>query len=281
MNYLEFSFSISPVSDVAGDVLTAVLGNVGFDSFVCDDNLLKAYIRKDLWNEDLLRSTLEDFPLENTSVRYTFVEIEEKDWNEEWEKNYFQPIVVDGKCAVHCTFHKNVPHAEYDIVIEPRMSFGTGHHATTSLIISELLNMDLRGKSVLDMGCGTSILAILARMRGASTCVAVDNDEWCVRNSRDNITLNHLDGIKVELGNASSLDGKGPFDVVLANINRNILLADMVRYVRVMRSGSVIYMSGFYMEDVPLLKAEASRCGLSFSGSKEKDRWAVLKFRMP
>lgn len=278
MKYLEFTFSVSPVSDVAYDVLTAVLADVGFGSFVASGDDMQAYIQKTLFDEEVLRASLRDFPMKDVAIRYTQKEAEDKDWNEEWEKNYFQPIVVDDRCVIHCTFHKDVPQAEYNIVIEPRMAFGTGHHATTSLIIAELLRHDLTGTTVLDMGCGTSILAILARMRGASSCMAIDYDEWCVKNSLENIALNHLDGINVELGDASILSGKGPYDVVIANINRNILLADMNRYVQVMHKGSVIYMSGFYVDDIPVLREKAARCGLVFEYYKEKDHWAVVKF---
>ena len=160
------------------------------------------------------------------------------------------------------------------------MAFGTGHHETTSLIISELLDSDLQGKSLLDMGCGTSILAILARMRGAAPCTAIDIDEWCVRNSLENIELNHVDNIAVSQGDASSLKDLGPFDVIIANINRNILLNDMKQYVRCMHPGSELYMSGFYVDDIPLIQAEAERNGLQFVHHQEKNRWAAVKFRL-
>ena len=159
------------------------------------------------------------------------------------------------------------------------MSFGTGHHATTAQMIGRLLADDVSGKEVLDMGCGTSILAILARMRGAKHCVAIDVDEWCVRNSLENIALNSVDGIDVCLGDASLLPQKGPFDLVIANINRNILLSDMASYVARMRTGAYIYMSGFYVADVPRLRAEAAACGLLFVDMHALDEWACLKFR--
>ena len=158
------------------------------------------------------------------------------------------------------------------------MAFGTGHHETTSLIISELLNSELKGKSLLDMGCGTSILAILARMRGATPCTAIDIDEWCVRNSIENIELNKVTDIDVELGDAGTLQGKGPFDVVIANINRNILLNDMKQYVACMHPGSELYMSGFYIDDIPVIREEAERNGLNFIHHQEKNRWAAIKF---
>ena len=218
MKYLEFTFTLSPGSEMAGDVLVALLADAGFDSFVrpeVETDPIKAYVPKDRYDEQTLADTLANFPLNDITVSYTSSEAEDKDWNEVWEKNFFSPLVVDGR---------DVPKAEYDITIDPRMSFGTGHHATTSQMISEILAHDMTGKTVLDMGCGTSILAILARMRGAAAVTAIDNDEWCVTNSLENIALNHLDGIDVELGDAQALATKGPFDYILANINRNILL---------------------------------------------------------
>lgn len=278
MKYLEFTFRTTPCTETANDVLSAVLGEVGFESFVEAPDGITAYIQKDLFNEVTLTEAISDFPLPDTQIRYTFQDAEDKDWNEEWEKNFFQPIVIGDRCVIHSSFHHDAPKAEYDIVINPQMAFGTGHHETTSLIIGELLDSELQGKSLLDMGCGTSILAILARMRGATPCIAIDIDEWCVRNSLENIELNKVDNITVSQGDASALEGKGPFDVVIANINRNILLNDMKQYVRCMHPGSELYMSGFYVDDIPVIQAEAARNGLYFVHHQEKNRWAAVKF---
>ena len=280
MKYLEFTFRTQPCTETANDVLCAVLGEVGFESFVEQPDGLAAYIQKDLYDEDAVRQAVADFPLPDTTVTYSSVEAEDKDWNEEWEKNFFQPIVIGDRCVVHSTFHHDVPQVPYDIVINPQMAFGTGHHETTSLIIGELLDSDLQGKSVLDMGCGTSILAILARMRGAARCTAVDIDDWCVRNSLENITLNHLDSIDVYQGDASSLADKGPFDVVIANINRNILLADMKYYTARMNPDATLLMSGFYTDDIAAIRAEAESLGLTFVEYREKNRWAAVKFEL-
>lgn len=279
MKYLEFTFRSIPCTEIANDVLSAVLGEVGFESFVEQADGISAYIQMNLYKEAALKEALADFPLPDTKIEYNYQEAEDKDWNEEWEKNFFQPIVIGDRCVIHSTFHKDVPHAQYDIVINPQMAFGTGHHETTSLIISELLDSDLQGKSLLDMGCGTSILAILARMRGAAPCTAIDIDEWCVRNSIENIALNNVDDIAVFQGDASSLEGKGPFDIVIANINRNILLNDMKQYVRCMHPGSELYMSGFYVDDIPVIQAEAERNGLQFLHQREKNRWAAVKLK--
>ena len=204
MKYLEFAFRTVPCTETVNDILSAVLGEVGFESFIEQADGIAAYIQKDLYNEAALKEAIINFPLPDTQINYTYQEAEDKDWNEEWEKNFFQPIVIGDRCVIHSTFHHDVPKVEYDIVINPQMAFGTGHHETTSLIISELLDNDLQGKSLLDMGCGTSILAILARMRGAVPCTAIDIDEWCVRNSIENIELNDVDKIDVSQGDASS-----------------------------------------------------------------------------
>lgn len=280
MKYLEFSFRTMPCTETVNDVLSAVLGGAGFESFVEQPDGINAYIQKDLYDEEAFKEAITNFPLPDTRIEYSCQEAEDKDWNEEWEKNFFQPIIIGDRCVIHSTFHQDVPQAEYDIVINPQMAFGTGHHETTSLIISELLDNDLQGKSLLDMGCGTSILAILARMRGAAPCTAIDIDEWCVRNSLENISLNSVDCIDVFQGDASSLEGKGPFDVIIANINRNILLNDLPQYVRCMHPGSELYMSGFYIDDIPVIQAEAERNGLRLVHHREKNRWAAVKFEL-
>ena len=279
MKYLEFTFRINPPSELGQEVLTGVLGDAGFDSFMEKPEGLAAYIKKELYVPDVLEQALADFPLPDTHISFVCAEAEDKDWNEEWEKNFFRPIVIGQRCVIHSTFHQQVPKAEYDILINPQMAFGTGHHETTSLIIEELLDTDLKGKSILDMGCGTSILAILARMRGADSCTAIDIDEWCVRNSWENIALNKMDHISVCQGDTSSLNDKGPFDLIIANINRNILLSDMEQYVKRMKPNAQLYISGFYTNDVPVLRKEAERNGLTFLHQREKNRWAMAAFQ--
>lgn len=280
MKYLEVTFTTHPCNETVNDVVSALAGDIGFESFVECEGGIQAYIQQALFNKEVLDEMISEFPIPNAKVEYTVKEAEDKNWNEEWEKNFFQPIIIGDRCVIHSTFHHDIPQADYDIVINPQMAFGTGHHETTSLIIGELLDNDLQGKSLLDMGCGTSILAILARMRGAAPCTAIDIDEWCVRNSLENIELNGVDRISVFQGDASALEGKGPFDVVIANINRNILLNDMKQYVRCMRSGSELYMSGFYVDDIPVIQAEAERNGLRFVHHREKNRWAAVKFAL-
>ena len=280
MKYFEVTFTTSPCNETVNDVVSALAGEIGFESFVEWENGVQAYIQQSLFDEEALKSMVADFPLPDTKIEYTIVEAEDKDWNEEWEKNFFQPIVIGDRCCIHSTFHKDTPQTEYEILINPQMAFGTGHHETTSSIISELLEADLQGKSVLDMGCGTSILAILASMRGAGPITAIDIDDWCVNNSRDNIALNGIDNITVEWGDANLLKGRAPFDVIIANINRNILLADMAQYAACMHSGSELYMSGFYVQDIPVIQEKAESLGMEFIHHREKNNWAAVKFNM-
>ena len=281
MKYLEFIFKAEPSDQTISDVLCAVLGETGFESFVeQEDGTLAAYIQTADYDENKLKEALADFPIAATQISYSWSEAEDRDWNEEWEKNFFQPIVIGGgRCVVHSTFHHDVPQADYDIVINPQMAFGTGHHQTTGLMMSELLETDLTGKHVLDMGCGTSILAILAKMRGAADCEAVDIDEWCVRNSLENIALNHMDHICVRQGDASVLKDMGPFDVILANINRNILLRDMNQYVERLVPGGELLISGFYDADVPLLTQEAEKLRLKTIRICQDKEWTMIRFR--
>ena len=280
MKYFEVTFSANPCNETITDILSALTAEAGFESFVEYEGGMQAYIQQSLFDEEALKNIIADFPIPNTEITYTITEPEDKDWNEEWEKNFFQPIVIEDRCVIHSTFHKDYPKAEYDIVINPQMAFGTGHHETTSSILGELLDADLKGKSVLDMGCGTSILAILASMRGADPVTAIDIDDWCVNNSRDNIALNNINNITVELGDASLLEGRKPFDVIIANINRNILLNDMAAYTACMHKGSEIYMSGFYVQDIDAIRSKGESLGLKFVHYREKNNWAAVKLIM-
>jgi ribosomal protein L11 methyltransferase len=275
MNYFEINFFIVPFEEYISDVLASELGEIGFDSFVTTEVGLDAYALETAFDETKLMNLLSDFPFE-TSIDYKVTKIESKNWNEEWEKHYFEPIVIGNECVIHSSFHKNVPKAKYDIVIDPKMAFGTGHHETTSLVIGRLLQMDLKNKTLLDMGCGTAVLAILAAMRGAGSIEAIDIDTWCTENSIENIDKNNVKGINVQLGGAELLKGLH-FDIILANINRNILLADMEQYAACLSTGGELYMSGFYTQDIPLIEAEANRNGLKLIDYHEKNNWVVVK----
>ena len=282
MRYTEVTFTLSPYSEISADILAAVAGEIGFDSFMPTEEGVLGYILTARYDEATLTAALRDFPLPGVTVTFTAAPMEDKDWNEEWEKNFFAPIVVGDRCVVHSTFHKDYPQTEYDIVINPQMAFGTGHHQTTRLVMSYLLDTDIRGLNVLDMGCGTGILAILACMREAAHADAIDIDEWCANNTRDNLILNGISAIDVFCGDASLLTGKGPYDVVIANINRNILLADMPAYVGCMKAGGHIFLSGFYDTDLPLLRAKAEELGLHYvshrTDGEEPNVWTAAEF---
>lgn len=277
MKYIEVTFTCCPFNEIVSEVLSGTLCEIDFESFVDTDFGLKAYIQSSLFNEDSLRNILENFPLEVT-FDYQILEIEDKNWNEEWEKNYFKPLVIDDKCIVRSTFHEVEGDYEYNVFIDPKMAFGTGHHQTTELVMREVLDMDLQGKSVLDMGCGTAILAILASKRGANPILAIDIDNWAYDNALENLNLNKVENVELKIGGAELLTPDLSFDVILANINRNILLNDICKYVTVLESKGSLYMSGFYEEDIPVIKAECDKYGLVLAHYNIKDNWAVVKF---
>lgn len=274
MKTFEYSFTL-PSSDIQHDMLTTMLGDLGFDSFMDDDMTLKAYCtedhRDDIAVEALLR--MDAF----SDIRLLAVEtMPDKDWNEVWEASY-QPVVINERCRVRAPFHDPDPSFEFDIVIEPKMSFGTANHETTAQIISLMLQTDFLGKDVLDMGSGTAVLAILAKKLGAARTVAIDNDEWAYNNAFTNVALNGVEDMEIMLGDASSI-GDGKFDVVLANINRNILLRDMHCYVDAMRQGARIFFSGFYANDLDSISNEAQRLGLRYVRHLEKNNWVAAEF---
>lgn len=277
-DYTKIEFKVTPNEEVATDVLAALLAEVGFESFVPNEEGLEAYVPHNLYDESNITAVVENFPLEGYAITYNSEFIEGEDWNAEWEKNYFQPIVLGEECVIHSTFHTDVPKARYDILIDPKMAFGTGYHQTTCHMLRAILASDMNGKSVLDMGCGTALLAILARKHGATDVVAIDIDEFAYENAKENVVLNNTPDIEVRLGGAEAIKEDDCFDYVIANINRNILLADMVNYVRCMHPGSQIFISGFYTEDMDILKEEAARHGLRYIGYAEDNRWAMMKF---
>ncbi|MCD7975716.1 MAG: 50S ribosomal protein L11 methyltransferase [Tannerellaceae bacterium] len=279
MNYYEIKFKYASTleKEVVNDVLAGELGEIGFESFTEDEEGISAYIAEASYDEKVLTEKLAAFPLEGLQFEYTSVFIEGKDWNEEWEKNYFKPIRIGHECIIHASFHEKEPGYAFDIVIDPKMAFGTGNHETTYLMISELLRLDVQSKSFLDMGCGTAVLAILASIKGASPVVAIDIDEWAYENALENIRLNHTSGIEVLLGGAEQLEKLGDFDIVFANINRNILLNDMHLYASHMKKGATLFMSGFYQEDIPAIEEECRRNGLTLLSHTEKNNWVAVK----
>ena len=277
-DYTRVKFTVTPNEETATDVLAALLADVGFESFVPEEDGMSAYAPQALYDADAVAAVVAGFPLEGFEITYDSEFIEGEDWNAEWEKNYFQPIVLGEECVIHSTFHKDVPKARYDILIDPKMAFGTGYHQTTCHMLRAILAQDMTGKSVLDMGCGTALLAILARKHGATDVVAIDIDEFAYENAKENIVLNGTPDIEVRLGGAEAIKESDSFDFVIANINRNILLMDMANYVRCMHSGSQIFISGFYIDDMEVLKEEAARHGLRYLDYAENDRWAMMRF---
>jgi ribosomal protein L11 methyltransferase len=273
--YIGYDFKVNPLQP-GTEILIAELGYAGFESFVETEEGVTAYIQKDEWNPNIL-DDINILDSDEFKIEFTFSEIEQINWNSEWEKN-FDPIEVDGKCTVRAPFHPD-KNFEYEIVIEPKMSFGTGHHETTFMMLQFILENDFKGKSVLDMGCGTAVLAILAEMRGASKLDAIDIDEWCFENSLENIERNNSENISVFLGDATLLSDK-KYDVIIANINRNILLNDMDTYRKCLEKGGILYLSGFYNEDLPIIKEACNNLGFTFVENKEKNKWVAAKFKI-
>lgn len=273
MNYLEFRFVIEPPQP-ASEILIAELGMVGFESFVENEDGITAYIPKEEYEAETM-SGLHILQSKEFDISFTQTEIEQVNWNVEWEKN-FHPIVVNEECGVRAPFHPQ-PDVKYDIVIEPKMSFGTGHHATTHMMIEFLLKYDLQGKKVLDMGCGTGVLAIVAEKKGATEIDAIDIDNWCYQNTLENVGRNACESISVYEGAAELLEGRN-YDVIIANINRNILLEDIPAYNKCLNSGGELYLSGFYSKDIPAIRKECEKEGLEYSDYIERDEWVALRF---
>lgn len=273
MIYIGYEFLIEPLQP-ASDILIAELGDVGFESFVESETGISAYIQKPDWYEGILEG-IEILKSDEFSISYNFEEIEQQNWNQEWENN-FHPIVVDDLCTVRAPFHE-IPSTKYDLIIEPKMSFGTGHHETTHMMIQHLLKNDLNETVVLDMGCGTAVLAILAEKLGAKKVDAIDIENWCYLNSLENAERNNCSNISVFEGDAALL-GNTKYDVIIANINRNILLQDIQFYATCLQSKGRLFLSGFYKEDIPLIETECKKHMLKLNEIIERGSWVSLKF---
>ncbi len=271
--YIEYKFTVTP-KEPATEILIAELGNVGFESFVENENGLTAYIQKENGNDALLEGIF-ILNSDEFSIDYTQHEVAQTNWNAAWEKN-FEAIEVDGTVSIRAPFHEN-QNLKYDIVIEPKMSFGTGHHETTHMMVQHLLQLELENKKVLDMGCGTGILAIFAEMRGAKPTDAIDIDNWCYLNSIENVARNNCEHISVFEGDSTLLTDK-KYDVIIANINRNILLMDMEIYTNFLNEKGVLLLSGFYKEDIPMIDAEVSKYQLKLEITLERNNWVALKY---
>ena len=277
---IEVTFDITPYEEAVADALISELGTIGYDGFSYTDQGFTAYIPAKEYNaQAITRLEIFDFFTRNYRIETSVQEIEDQDWNKVWEEN-FTPIVVDDRILVRAGFHAPVPGIEYEILIEPKMSFGTGHHSTTALMLRTILDNKERitGKRVLDMGCGTGILSILAAKTGAREITGIDIDEWAYNNAMENIRANGLTNITIKIGDARLLEAEAPFDVILANINRNILLEDMPHYVARLLPQGLLIMSGFYLQDLPLIQERATQSGLTFMTYREDKNWVAASF---
>jgi ribosomal protein L11 methyltransferase len=276
MNYIELTCEITPYTELASELLIAELGEIGFESFTVEGSVVNAYIQHQLFDIEKVKSLNIINDNNFCDIKYSHKVIEDQNWNAKWEEN-FDPIIIDDRCIIKAPFHNITKSYEYEITIMPKMSFGTGHHETTSLIVNKLLDVDVTDKIVLDMGCGTGILAILASMKGAKAITAIDNDEWAYNNSVENIATNNTENIDVHLGDAEMLKGLS-FDIIIANINRNILLNDMEAYFNSLNNNGHLIMSGFYLSDLETIKDKAHSLGLKFKSYSENNNWVEAEF---
>lgn len=280
MTYTEIKFTIEPYEEPVADALIAELSNIGYDGFSYTDDGFTAYTDKASYNTEAIQNLeILQYFSEIYSIKTTVQEIEDQDWNKVWEEN-FTPIVVDNRIQVRAGFHEPIPGIEYEIIIEPKMSFGTGHHATTALMLRTILEQasNIKGKRVLDMGCGTGILSIMASKVGAREVTGIDIDEWAYNNAMENLQNNHINNITIKIGDASLLAAEKPFDIILANINRNILLNDMEHYNARLQPEGLLIMSGFYEHDLPMIREKAEYLGLEYKSYHEEKQWVAACF---
>ncbi len=277
MDYYKVEINISPFKEWVRDLLMVQLSDSGFEGFTETEAGLEAFIPVKNFNDNELTEILSDYK-NGFRINVEKELIKDRNWNEEWEKNYFKPLVIAGECLVRAPFHKDFPSCRYEIVIEPNMAFGTGNHETTSMMLEAILREDLTGKKVLDMGCGTGILGILASMKGAANITAVDIDQRSVSGTEENTLMNGIENLKVYKGDASLL-GAEKFDIILANIHKNVLVEDSGTYSRNLNKGGKIFMSGFYAEDLEDIKSAAGKYGLYLKTVTEKNRWTMAVFQ--
>ena len=276
MEYTKISCILTPDNELAREMLIAELGNTGFESFVETEEGIEAFIPSRDFNSDLMNS--ENLKENEFFVfNYTMEVIADQNWNEVWEQNYFEPLMIEDQCLVRAPFHENYQDATFEIIINPRMAFGTGNHETTHLMVKAMLEMELTGLDILDMGCGSGILSILSSMKGAKDVTAVDIDEWSTNNTTENAGLNNILNITVKLGDASLLTDQ-KFDVILANIQRNIIVEDMPAYCKVLRPGGKLLMSGFYTKDLEMVVEKAESLELKLIESFDRSDWGAALF---
>lgn len=281
MNYIEITLTACEPVDQNVEIISAYLSEFGFEG-VAEDEIVKAYVAENEKSDEEIKVLIDELIEKKLCFdEYSIDIIKPKNWNEEWEKNYFQPIVIGEQCLIKSSFHKTDLKAKYEIIIDPKMSFGTGHHETTSMMAEYILEIDIKDKTVMDMGTGTGILGILASMIGCTKIVGIDNDSWCYENAEENIEKNNINNFEMILGDAGMLKSyPNTFDVFIANINRHILLADIKYYVKSMKNPSVLLLSGFYLEDLVDIEAECTKHGLKFIDKKIKKNWVCAKFEL-
>ncbi|NJK98579.1 MAG: 50S ribosomal protein L11 methyltransferase [Bacteroidales bacterium] len=277
MYYIELSCKLNSDSlELLSAYLITGLSELGFETFDEEESSLKAYIPETGYSQTSLEELINEIPDEFGKVTWEILKIEQKNWNSEWEK-HFNPVIIYNTVLIKATFHKNLPEFPYEIVIDPKMSFGTGHHSTTALMIKTMLSLPFAGTHVLDMGCGTGVLAILAHKLGATNITAIDIDEWAVSNAKENFELNEVDKFDLLLGGAEII-GNRKFDFILANINRNILINDMTSYATALKQGGVLLISGIYHTDLELVRYEAEQNQLTYKNHLEKKSWIAARF---
>jgi ribosomal protein L11 methyltransferase len=274
MNYTKISFKITPDTQENREILVAMLEDFAFESFDESNNLIMGYIPGD----HIYSDWKDVFPLLPFSVQTETEIIPDKNWNEVWEKNYFEPLLIGNKCVIRAPFHTDFEKAELELVIEPKMAFGTGNHETTTLMAEQILEIDFSGKTVLDMGCGTGILGMLASLKGATKVTAIDIDSWSYESTMENAKLNHIQNIEAKLGNAD-LFGNERYDYIFANIHKNVILKDLPAYEKVLAPEGKIFLSGFYKQDIPDIKEKAESLELQEFTFKEKNLWVVYSFK--
>lgn len=276
MDYIELVCKISAGNkQEISDILIAELNEIGYESYDETDDGINAYILEKIFDLKKVKQ-LQVNNIPEVNIKYSHKIIKTQNWNEVWEKN-FEPIIVEDQCLIRAPFHKDSPKTQYEIIIEPKMSFGTGHHETTYLMLKTMLELDFKKKNVLDMGCGTGVLAILASLKGAEEITAIDIDEWAYNNTLENIEKNNCSNIRVFQGDAQLLNDQ-QFDIIIANINRNILMNDIKNYAKVLVDGGALLLSGLYEKDLPMIKEEASANGINFISHFEKHSWVAAKF---
>ena len=275
MEYTEVDIKLNPVVPFA-DILVARLNEIEFESYNEDENGVKAYVQTHLLNETAVKEIISEVA-ELCELTFTINKVKQENWNKKWESN-FEPVYINDRCVIRAHFHADFPDVEQEIIITPKMSFGTGHHETTSLVMNEMFGIDFKDKSVLDMGSGTGVLAILAAKLGANSLIGIDFDEWAFENAEENAQLNSVDNIDFIHGDAGAIGDK-TFDIILANINRNIILQDIATYVGAMNEKSEILFSGFLKEDIPLILEKSEQLGLELVVSKHKNKWQMLHLK--